>query len=318
MDRATLRQRLDALAREHGAWQDNLLVADGVYTVTDAVTQDQRRVAAIVQGAADALGQPLSGARVLDLGGAEGAFAVELARHGAEVTTIEGRSGNVEKMRLLKEALGLDRLAIVQEDVRHLSRERHGEFDLVLCLGVLYHLDGRAAVELVHRIAEVTRRVAVVDTHVSFSAQASVQVGDRTYAGRRVREFDPDASTEEQERLSRSALENAESLWLTEPSLLNLLVDAGFSSVADLVAPHYERTTDRRTLIAVRGERLPALSAPGLDPVAGLRRPERERAVPHPNQTVRGAIKLRLAPLAPAPLKEWARRRREARLRGRT
>jgi SAM-dependent methyltransferase len=311
VDAAALRQRLDALAAEHGPWQDNLLVRDGVYTVTEVVTRDQSRVAAIVQGAADALAAPLEGARVLDLGGAEGRFAVELARHGADVTMVEGRAGNVEKVRFLKEVLDLANLDVVQDDVRNLSRERYGEFDLVLCLGVLYHLDAPAAVALAHRIAEVTRRVAIVDTHVSLTPVTSVTIEGRAYLGRRVREFDPGASEEERERLSRSALTNAESLWFTDASLLNLLADAGFTSVADLVAPYHRRSTDRRTFVAFRGASMRSRSAPGLDSGAATRRPEKERATPHPNQTAVAAVKLRLAPLAPALLKEWARRQRE-------
>jgi SAM-dependent methyltransferase len=302
VDADTLRQRRDQLAREHGPWHDSVPLGDGLTTNDAAPAGDDLRLASIVQAAVDALGGPLAGCRVLDLGAAEGRFAVELARRGARVVALEGRRGNVAKARFVKEALGLDDLEIVHDDVRSLSPERHGVFDLVLCLGILYHLDGQAAVELVHRLAGVTRRAAIVDTHVALSGSVNVGARGQTYRGRRVREFDPGASEGEQERLSRSSIGNPESVWLTRASLLNLLADAGFSSVADVVVPRHEKPSDRATLLAFRGKRLAG---------APPRWPERERLAPHPNQTWRGAVKLRLAPFAPAGLKEWARRRRD-------
>jgi 2-polyprenyl-3-methyl-5-hydroxy-6-metoxy-1,4-benzoquinol methylase len=44
-------------------------------------------------------------------------------------------------MRLAKEALELENLEVRLEDVRALDPQRHGAFDVVLCLGLLYHLD---------------------------------------------------------------------------------------------------------------------------------------------------------------------------------
>ena len=57
------------------------------------------------------------------------------------MVAIEGREANAAKARVAAEVLGLERLEIRVEDVRELSAERHGTFDVVLCLGLLYHLD---------------------------------------------------------------------------------------------------------------------------------------------------------------------------------
>lgn len=267
------------------------------------------RMRAVLQAAADALGGDLRGARVLDLGAAEGRYAVEFARHGAEVTAIEGRRTNVEKARLVKDAQALDRLELVQADVRDLSVDVHGRFDVVLCLGLLYHLDGEAAVRLVHAVADAARRVAVFGTQVAVAPSASFSVGGRTYWGRRVREFDPGADAEEQERLHRSALGNPESFWLTRASLFNLLSDAGFSSVAELQLPRFAKRVDDVTLIAFRGSPRALVSVAGAADLGPARWPERERFRPHPAQSWRGAVKRRLAPYLPAALK--VRRRRD-------
>ncbi len=67
--------------------------------------------------------------------------AVELARLGANVVGIEGREANLAKARFAKEALSLENPEFHQDDVRNLSKEKYGRFDVVLCLGILYHLN---------------------------------------------------------------------------------------------------------------------------------------------------------------------------------
>jgi SAM-dependent methyltransferase len=318
MDAAALRAERDRLAREHGPWQDNVALGEGLSTVRPYATAEERRTQAVLQAVADGLGGELRGARVLDLGAAEGRHSIEFASHGAEVLAVEGRRGNCEKLRFLKDALSLDRLEVMQGDVRDLSPETHGQFDVVLCLGLLYHLEGEAAVRLIQAIGRMTRRLAVVDTLCSLVPRREVVVDGRTYSGRPIREFDPRVSQEEEERLSRSSIGNPESLWLTRASLFNALSDSGFSSVLELRVPRFGQTRDRVQLVAFRGTREMLLSAPGGDRLDIERWPEREALRPHPMATWRGELKRRLAPYVPAAVKEWARKRRERRLRAAT
>lgn len=298
----------DELAREYAPWRNRLPLGEGVYTADEGVAEDKPRLKAIVQVATDALGRPVEGSRVLDLGAGEGLFALEFVRHGADVVAIEGRSGNVAKARFVKDALELERLEIVQDDVRNLSRERYGEFDLVLCLGILYHLDGLGAVRLVHSMAEVCRRVAVLDTHTAVTARRTSAVDGGRYRGRRVHEFEPGASSEELERRPLSALDNPESIWLTRASLFNLLDDAGFTSVAELRVPRHQKWAGRVTLLAFRGSPQAVTSAPEVEGASRWR--ERERLRPHPFQTRWHAAWVKLRRYVPAALIEWVRRRR--------
>jgi SAM-dependent methyltransferase len=318
MDAAALRAERDRLAREHGPWMDNVALGDGLWTVRPYVTAEERRTQAVLQAAADGRGGGLRDARVLDLGAAEGRHSIEFASHGADVLAVEGRPGNCEKLRFLKDALSLDRLDVLESDVRELSAEAHGEFDVVLCLGLLYHLEGEAAVALIHQIAAMTKRLALVDTLVSLDPKREITVDGRAYSGRPIREFDPDAPLEEQHRLSRSSIGNPESLWLTRASLFNLLIDAGFSSVYELRMPRFRQTADRVQLVAFRGERQTLLSAPGGDQLDVERWPEREVRPRHPMATWRGELKRRIAPYLPAGAKEWARERRLRRQRAAT
>jgi SAM-dependent methyltransferase len=318
MDPAALRAERDRLAREHGPWVDNVALGEGIATVRPHVTAEERRTHAVLQAVSDALGGGLDGVRVLDLGAAEGRHAIEFARHGARVVAIEGRPGHCEKIRFLRDALSLDRLEVIQGDVRELSVATHGEFDVVLCLGLLYHLEGEAAVKLIHDIAAVTKRLTVIDTHVSLAPKTEITIGGRTYSGRRIREFDPGASRDEQLRLSRSSIGNPDSLWLTRASLYNVLADAGFSSVLDLRVPRFATWSDRVQLVAFRGERRTLLSAPEGEKLDVERWPEREKRAPHEITTWRGELTRRVAPYLPARAKEWFRQRRERRLRAAT
>jgi SAM-dependent methyltransferase len=282
-----------AVVERYGPWTaHNIALPDGTWTMgAPVVGASERNARRILQPVADAVARPLGELRVLDLGALEGLYAIELARQGAEVVAIEGREGNAAKARFAAEALGLERLDVVHADVRSLTRAEHGEFDVVLCLGLLYHLDTPDVFELVRTIASVCRRLAVFETQVALAARETRGWEGREYAGRVYRE--PPAPW--------SSIGNPESFWLTRPSLLNLLADAGFTSVAELLSPpvlELAAYRDHVALLALRGEELALRTPP---PDALERWPERLRRTAHAAQ---GGV---------WAAREWIR----ARLRGR-
>lgn len=286
---------------------DLLASAPGVYS--GQTPRRLARVAAILQAVADAVGD-LSGASVIDLGAAEGVYSVELATRCADVVAVEARIASVEKVRRAKRSLGLENLEVAHQDVRELSTDR--QYDVVLCLGLLYHLDGPSAVKLCHDMAKITRGIAVVDTSIALRGNQRLEADGRVYAGRLVREFDRGASRKEQEELSWSAIGNPESFWLTRSSLFNLLSDAGFTSVFELRMPHYHAPRNRVALLCFRGERITPIAATDGEPMRWL---EGEDARVDPTGTWRGGVRRRLAPYAPRALKRMVRDRR-ARRRG--
>ncbi|HEY6900212.1 MAG TPA: methyltransferase domain-containing protein, partial [Puia sp.] len=101
--------------------------------------------------------------KVADLGTLEGGYAVEAARHGYQVTGFESRSNNFENCEFVKANLDLPNLNFVQDDVKNL--DKYGKFDVILCLGLLYHLDN--PVSFMKLLGTLTRAIVVVDTHYS-------------------------------------------------------------------------------------------------------------------------------------------------------
>jgi tRNA (mo5U34)-methyltransferase len=187
------------------------------------------------------LPERLDGLRVLDIGAWDGFFSFEAERRGAQVVAMDllawqrgPRSGR-PCFELAREALG-SKVEDVTCDVMELDPERVGSFDLVLCLGVLYHL--RDPWEALARISSVTRDMLVLETHVdasTFSRPAMV-----LYPGA---ELNDDASN-----------------WWgpNESALLALLADVGFTERS----VRYREPLTKRALRAVsRARRAPLLSS---------------------------------------------------------
>ena len=109
----TIRARRDEVAERHGPWTSHdIQLAEGISTRPGGADLDRLR--RCLQIASDVLRRPLGELRVLDLGALEGQYAVEFAAHGAEAVAVEGREANIEKARVAKEALGLDRLELLR------------------------------------------------------------------------------------------------------------------------------------------------------------------------------------------------------------
>lgn len=82
----------------------------------------------------------LTGKRVLDIGCFEGFFTFECERRGAEVVAIDViRPGPDSGFSLAHEILG-SKAIFHEASIYDLDPEKFGTFDLVLCLGVIYHL----------------------------------------------------------------------------------------------------------------------------------------------------------------------------------
>jgi hypothetical protein len=260
-DISAIRTLRDQIASEYGDWTSHdIQLADGLSTRPGR--GDHHRLRRCLQLAADLTRRPIEALRVLDLGALEGQYAVEFALHGAEAVAIEGRKANIEKARFARDTLNLDKVELRQEDVRSLSRERHGTFDVVLCVGVLYHLDAEHVFPFLCQLAEVCRGVLILDTHVALRG-TTVQVQDgHEYRGLRFVEHDPRASSEQRGRSLWASLDNAESFWPTRPSLLRGLMRAGFTTVMSAEVPVINASRDRITLVALKGQRVTLRSPP--------------------------------------------------------
>jgi len=101
--------------------------------------------AALIEGPVrEALAAAGPSARALDLACCEGWFAHRLLDWGAhEVVGVDIRAQSVRRAELVRDHLRVDpeRLRFVTSDVLDLDPEVIGRFDVVLCLGLIYHVE---------------------------------------------------------------------------------------------------------------------------------------------------------------------------------
>jgi SAM-dependent methyltransferase len=264
MNPDSVQQQMQTVVARFGPWTaHNIELCSGVYTIGNAIAGDEIKLRRVLQLVSDIAGKSFASLRVLDLACLEGLYAIELARQEASVVAIEGREANIAKARFARDVLSLDKLDLIQDDVRNLNRERYGEFDVVLCLGIIYHLDAADLFPFIARVAEVCRGFAVIDTHVSLEPEVSREVDGKTYWGKTYTEHAPDSSPQQRAAATWSSLDNITSFWLTRPSLYNALSNVGFTSVFEChIPPEAAKPVDRITLLAMKGTRPRLLTSP--------------------------------------------------------
>jgi tRNA (mo5U34)-methyltransferase len=127
---------LERRIRALGPWFHNL-VLDGIATAPEHFLGDYP--AHKFHRFADALPADLTGKTVLDIGCNAGFYAFEMKRRGAaRVVAIDSDPRYLAQARLAAEVLGHD-IELRQLDVYHVD-QLGGRFDLVIFMGVLYHL----------------------------------------------------------------------------------------------------------------------------------------------------------------------------------
>ena len=111
----------------------------------------------------DAAGGSLEGKRVLDLGCNSGFWSLQCALLGAQVVGIDARPELIAQANFLKKITGTKSVEFRQLDFWSISAEGlGGRFDVVLNLGLLYHLaEPVAALRLTRQLA---RELVLVDT----------------------------------------------------------------------------------------------------------------------------------------------------------
>ncbi|MFN8122520.1 MAG: methyltransferase domain-containing protein [Thermoleophilia bacterium] len=128
----------------------------------------------------DRMGLPLdmTGMRALDIGANDGFFSFEMERRGAEVVAID--CGEPAPGFVLTHRLRNSSVAQVDRNVYELTPEHLGTFDVILFLGVLYHLrHPLLALDVLHRLANPGAAL-FVETHAI--DQALIGPGGAVYA----------------------------------------------------------------------------------------------------------------------------------------
>lgn len=212
-------------------------------------------LAQIVNIADNFLKKPWSETRVLDLACMDGLSSIEFAMQGAkEVVGIEGRAQAVEGANFAKESFGLKNLTFYHDDVRNVTKEKYGTFDMVLCLGILYHLDIPDVFHFVKNINRIASDFAIIDTHFVFVSKHKTEFEEKKYHGNYALEHRPTSSVEERKRYGfEASMDNEKSFWLTKASLCNLFINVGFTSLYQCIYPRgggRQNYDDRLMLVA--------------------------------------------------------------------
>ena len=303
----TIQDDMRALVDAHGPWTAyNIKLADGVETAPQ-FAGPHLRLRRSVQIISDLAGKPWKDLRILDLASLEGIFAIEFALQGAQVVGIEGREASNARARFAAKALGVTNVEFFTDDVRNLSVEKYGKFDVVFCSGLLYHLGDVDGCAFVKSMADVCSNLLIIDTHVGFGPKTSCVFGGKTYHGTTCWEHSPKDSDAVKRSRPWSSLDNNTSFWITEPSLVNLLRDVGFTSAMKIFAPQsFSEASDRVTFAAVKGASRKIILSPELVSTPDADNPEISHLKPHPYQSSGTAwghflmrVKRRLARVGP-------------------
>ena len=151
----------DGAAPQFAPWFHNLHLPGGRQTAPDHPLGDFP--AFKWEQIAPHLPLDLNGARALDLGCNAGFYSFELARRGADVLAVDVDEHYLRQARWAAAELGLqDRVEFVRSGVYELAALGREPFDVVLFLGVLYHL--RHPLLALDVVCELTGGVLVLQT----------------------------------------------------------------------------------------------------------------------------------------------------------
>ena len=178
------------------------------------------------------------GLRVLELGPRDGHITIMLEKMGArEIVSIEGRRENLEECLRAKDRYGLETTTFYLGDIEELAAGTvepsfTGTFDLVFCIGLLYHLSNPGPV--LEWCRAQARQLFLQTHYVEEAALERYRAPDFRDDVYSYREQDYRAKLFHEEPGNvRSGLREW-SVWLYEPDLLALIGRAGFGRVSVL------------------------------------------------------------------------------------
>jgi SAM-dependent methyltransferase len=156
---------------------------------------------------------------ILELGSLEGGHTFELARHPdvERILALEARAFNIEKATFVRSLLGVPNVEFQQANLEHFQLAGLGHFDAIFCCGLLYHLP--QPWKLIAQAPQVASHLYLW-THYASEDEANVEIDG--LRGCEHIEGGPD------EPLSGLS---PKSVWLTLPSLLEVLKRSGYGKI---------------------------------------------------------------------------------------
>ncbi len=164
MDAQELRERIDSFPVWHYKFD-----FDGVSTPIfreDYANRHEQRRRVFFDPLVEVAGGTLRGKRVLDLGSNAGYWSLAAIEAGADfVFGIDGRQMHIDQAELVLQAKGIDSERYSFQLGNIFEYDFPGTFDVVLCLGLMYHIS--KPMELFEIMAGVEAQLLLIDTAVS-------------------------------------------------------------------------------------------------------------------------------------------------------
>jgi len=202
--------------------------------------------------ATDLLKKPLAKSSILDLGCMEGIASFALAKKGVKnITGVDGRKENIVRAKFAQELLGFKDIDFKLRDVRKLKFKAKS-FDVVLALGILYHLDTPELFYFIENLFKWTKEITIIDTHFAYFPKTEYKFKGKAYPGFYFNEFVVN-------ELNDGSIGNNRSFWLTRTSLFNMLIQVGYTGIYECKYPRggkWRELDDRFTIIATKEKRL--------------------------------------------------------------
>ena len=245
-----LQEELDSIIQKYGPYTaHNLKLGAAIHTKNDKVNFDHFKLNRIKQILAD-LGCLQKGKKLLDIASLESMFAIEFAMEGLEVTSVEGRRCNLEKGKFAAKALRLENIQFYLEDVNNITAEKYGEFDVILCMGILYHIPQEKYLSFLKKVTDCCKDLLIIDSFVSLRGGDVLEQDGIRYEGTSWREFEDTASEEEKEKNVHATLTDNVSFSMSKKSLIKYLGTLAFTSVSEVHIPFQPNNPlDRITLV---------------------------------------------------------------------
>lgn len=179
---------------------------------------------------------PIAGQTFLDVGAADGYESRAMALAGAaQALAVEGKEAPLQIATAARDHLGLINHDVRELDARLIDTYGLDRFDVVLCFGLLYHLEN--PFNVLKRLRNVTGRLLLLETHVaprSFTGLLPKHIAILPFDMHRV-EFDGAAFEgkfvphRDEHAKTKGSLDSRWSFWLTQESLVKAVTRAGFS-----------------------------------------------------------------------------------------
>ncbi|MCW5966309.1 MAG: methyltransferase domain-containing protein [Bryobacterales bacterium] len=180
MDTQQLKLDIEAL----GPWFYPFSLAPGVVTPSKVPQEVQgifeTRRQMLEHAARAHFGHRLASIRAVDVGCHEGYYSFALRDLGVpDVLGLDFREDNLRRARFVGQCLGVGGVRFEQADAEELNPALLGEFPLVLCYGLLYHLEN--PMRVLRRLYALTGELLVLETQVVDEVDGVTEWGSREW-----------------------------------------------------------------------------------------------------------------------------------------